>query len=48
MQLTNKIVQNKQEKKSQLSTSAIPHHQHVQCDIKHDKSHEKGKLNSEN
>ena len=41
-------VQNKQEKKSQLNTSAIPHHQHVQCDIKHDKSHENVKLIMDN
>ena len=31
--LPNKSIQNKQEMKSQLNTSAIPHHQHVQCDI---------------
>ena len=46
--LRNKSVQNKQEKKSQLNTSAIPHHQHVQCDIKHDKSHENVKLTMDN
>ena len=37
-------VQNKQEKKSQLHTSGIPHHQHMQ----HDKSHENVKLTMDN
>ena len=46
--LPNKSVQNKQEKKSQLTSSAIPHHQDVQCDIKHDKSHENVKLTMDN
>ena len=41
-------MQNKQEKKSELNTSAIPHHQHVQCDIKQEKSHEDVKLTMNN